>query len=544
MNRPRSNSEGKSKKPNMIMSTLRKPFHLLPPWQTKHSNQSTSCPITPNSLEHKTMMSIDEENSRSRQNSGNSTNGQATFKSRFPIVDRFRNRSLSMGYHDLNRKCDGEANDNLPSNSLPRRHSVDPEHNHQVKKYRARSVDFADFHQSHFSLYREPRTSRSGSYFNPFTSTESICDHLDFEDLQKDESLIYLKFFKFYLSYDLIPKSSKLVVFDTQLIVKKAFYALVNHGVRAAPLWCSKDQSYVGMLTITYFINVLINSYNNSDFQMNELEEQKIENWRNLLEDKRTLITIDPESSVLDAIETLIKNKIHRLPIVDPLTNNVIYILTHKRILKFFFLYCYYLPMPSYMNFSLEEVDVGTYSNIELIELDAKVIDAMRKLVDRRVSALPVVDENGKLVDIYSKFDIFNLAAEKLYDNLDMTVKEALQYREHWFEGVVKCTLQERFITILERIVKAEVHRIVVVNDDNYVVGIISLSDILQFLTLRPIQLFAKKLIPREPINEDLDEELFHNNYNNNDYSLIKNSLKDKEIDLCYNTELQKIDEI
>ena len=59
------------------------------------------------------------------------------------------------------------------------------------------------------------------------------------------------------------------------------------------------------------------------------------------------------------------------------------------------------------MNLSLEEVGIGTYSNIEVIALDAKVIDAMRKLVDRRVSALPVVDENGKLVDIYSKFDIF-----------------------------------------------------------------------------------------------------------------------------------------
>lgn len=136
------------------------------------------------------------------------------------------------------------------------------------------------------------------------------------------------------------------------------------------------------------------------------------------------------------------------------------------------------------------------------------------------------------------------MAAEKLYDNLDMTIKEALQYREHWFEGVVKCTVQETFITVLERIVKAEVHRIVVVNDENYVVGIISLSDILQFLTLRPIELFSKKLISREPIDENLDEELFNYTYNNNDYSSIKSSLKDKDIDLCFNPELQKIDEI
>ena len=38
----------------------------------------------------------------------------------------------------------------------------------------------------------------------------------------------------------------------------------------------------------------------------------------------------------------------------------------------------------------------------------------------------------------------------------------------------------------MERIVKAEVHRLVVVNDDNKVVGVISLSDILNYLVLRP----------------------------------------------------------
>ena len=33
---------------------------------------------------------------------------------------------------------------------------------------------------------------------------------------------------------------------------------------------------------------------------------------------------------------------------------------------------------------------------------------------------------------------------------------------------------------------KAEVHRLVVVNEDNKVVGVISLSDILNYLVLRP----------------------------------------------------------
>lgn len=80
---------------------------------------------------------------------------------------------------------------------------------------------------------------------------------------------IYMRFMKCHKCYDIIPTSSKLVVFDTTLQVrrrlrcsvttptsealtcvvvqvKKAFFALVANGVRAAPLWESKKQSFVG----------------------------------------------------------------------------------------------------------------------------------------------------------------------------------------------------------------------------------------------------------------------------------------------------------
>lgn len=33
------------------------------------------------------------------------------------------------------------------------------------------------------------------------------------------------------------------------------------------------------------------------------------------------------------------------------------------------------------------------------------------------------------MVDIYAKFDVINLAAEKSYDDLDVTVHEALKHR-------------------------------------------------------------------------------------------------------------------
>lgn len=49
-----------------------------------------------------------------------------------------------------------------------------------------------------------------------------------------------------------------------------------------------------------------------------------------------------------------------------------------------------------------------------------------------------------------------------------------------------KCNLDESLYTIMERIVRAEVHRLVVIDEHRKVIGIISLSDILLYLVLRP----------------------------------------------------------
>ncbi|NXD19290.1 AAKG2 kinase, partial [Spelaeornis formosus] len=314
------------------------------------------------------------------------------------------------------------------------------------------------------------------------------CTGLCADSLEESESDIYVRFMRSHKCYDIVPTSSKLVVFDTTLQVKKAFFALVANGVRAAPLWESKKQSFVGMLTITDFINILHRYYKSPMVQIYELEEHKIETWRELYlqETFKPLVNISPDASLFDAVYSLIKNKIHRLPVIDPVSGNALYILTHKRILKFLQLFMSEMPKPAFMKKNLDELGIGTYHNIAFIHPDTPIIKALNIFVERRISALPVVDESGKVVDIYSKFDVINLAAEKTYNNLDITVTQALQHRSQYFEGVVKCSMLETLETIVDRIVKAEVHRLVVVNEADSIVGIISLSDILQALVLTP----------------------------------------------------------
>ncbi|KAG5841968.1 hypothetical protein ANANG_G00172690 [Anguilla anguilla] len=309
---------------------------------------------------------------------------------------------------------------------------------------------------------------------------------LDTEAAEEPESDIYMRFMKSHKCYDIVPTSSKLVVFDTALQVKKAFFALVANGVRAAPLWETKKQSFVGMLTITDFIIILQRYYKSPLVQIYELEEHKIETWRDLYlqETFKPLVNISPDASVFDAVYSLIKNRIHRLPVIDPVTGNALYILTHKRILKFLQLFVCEMPKPAFMKQTLEELGIGTYSDIAFIHPDTPIIKALNIFVERRVSACP--SWTRKVVDIYSKFDVINLAAEKTYNNLDITVTQALKHRSQYFEGVMKCNRLETLETIVDRIVKAEVHRLVVVDESGSIEGIISLSDILQALVLSP----------------------------------------------------------
>lgn len=298
--------------------------------------------------------------------------------------------------------------------------------------------------------------------------------------------LSYGIFLKRHTCYDLIPLSAKLVVFDVTLNVKKAFFALVYNGVRVAILWDSIKQLHIGMLTITDFIRILHHYYRSPTTPMTELEDHQIKTWREqLTEYQRPLIYITPEKTLLDAVRQLLQHRVHRLPVIDPVGGNPLHILTHKRVLKYLHLNLSQLPRPSFMGRRLRELNLGTTTGVITVSQDCPLHRALQYFIDFRVSALPVVDSHGRLVDIYAKFDVINLAATRTYHNLDISVYEALSYRRGKFQGVATCQFDDTLQIIVDRIVDAGVHRLVIVEDEK-VAGIVSLSDLLRFLIAEP----------------------------------------------------------
>ncbi|NXN58789.1 AAKG3 kinase, partial [Rynchops niger] len=307
-------------------------------------------------------------------------------------------------------------------------------------------------------------------------------------EFQTPDAEVYMHFLRSHCCYDAVPTSCKLVVFDISLEIKKAFVALVANGVRAAPLWDSKKQSFVGMLTITDFINILHRYYRSPLVQIYEVEEHKIETWREvyLQGSFKPLVYISPSNSLFDAVYSLIKHKIHRLPVIEPVSGNVLHILTHKRILKFLHIFGSTIPKPRFLKKTVQELCVGTFRDVAVVPETAPIYTALEIFVDRRVSALPVINDAGQVVGLYSRFDVIHLAAQKAYNNLDISVREALQQRTICLEGVLTCYPHETMEAIIDRIAKEQVHRLVLVDENRYPRGIVSLSDILQALVLTP----------------------------------------------------------
>lgn len=90
-----------------------------------------------------------------------------------------------------------------------------------------------------------------------------------------------------------------------------------------------------------------------------------------------------------------------------------------------------------------------------------------------------------------------------MYDDLNLNVGEALQKRSEVrkylygryssgvmltvtqdFPGIYTCSIDDRLDTVFDTIRKSRVHRLVVVDEDNRLVGILTLSDILEYILL------------------------------------------------------------
>ncbi|CAH0404862.1 unnamed protein product [Chilo suppressalis] len=313
----------------------------------------------------------------------------------------------------------------------------------------------------------------------------------------RDKTRLLLNFFRYHKCYEILPKSAKVIIFDTQFLVRKTFPTLISHGIRSAPLWDENKKLLVGMITVTDFIRILLH-LEAENISVEDLERHTLHNWRKILRSiRKPLCCVGPDQSLHEAINLLHKNRVHRLLMVDPYTGDVLYILSHKRILRFLFVYLNEFPELTFFHKTMVDLKIGTYDDIVSVTDNMTIKSAFQLMLEKDISALPILDENGILIEVYAKYEVLNLVSEKLYSNLSLTIGDVRNKKKDWEEKLQKCRSSVTLYEALEVIVRTESHRLLLVNKEDKLIGIVSLSDILVYLN---------RIIPTEKKVSSLQE--------------------------------------
>ncbi|KAF9453761.1 CBS-domain-containing protein [Macrolepiota fuliginosa MF-IS2] len=305
-------------------------------------------------------------------------------------------------------------------------------------------------------------------------------------------------FLRCHTCYDAFPVSFRLIVLDTKLNVKRALQCVVS-----APLWNSEKSRFAGMLTVLDIIHLIQYYYRTADFEQaaTDVETFRLESLREIERELGVapppLTREHPSSSLFDAAKLIIQTHARRLPLLDNDTETghevVISVLTQYRLLKFISINCH--KEVQQLHLSLRRLKIGTYVSspspdpndpyypIATANMDTSVFDVVHMFSERSISAVPIIDEEGLVVNLYETVDVITLVRLGAYQSLDLKIKDALTQRSPDFPGVVICTASDSLGTLLQLIRKRRVHRLVVVEGEKgRLLGVITLSDVLRYI--------------------------------------------------------------
>ncbi|KIW33433.1 uncharacterized protein PV07_00285 [Cladophialophora immunda] len=286
--------------------------------------------------------------------------------------------------------------------------------------------------------------------------------------------------------YDVLPLSFRLIELDVGLTVKESLQIMVQCGIVSAPLWDSNTSTYAGLLTVNDYLNV-VRYYNVHADKLKDVDKLLLSDLKDVekvlnVKPPET-VSASPEAILYDALRKQLVSRARRIPLVsydsDTQRTMVTSVITQYRILKFISMNVKETDM---LKKPLEMIKLGTYTGIVRCSMDTTVLDVVDEMVTKNISSVPVVTTEGMLLNVFEAVDVIEILKSGDYGNLTWTVGKALSCRSPTHPGIYCCSIEDGLDTIFETIKKSRVHRLMVVDEQNYLKGVLSLSDILHYL--------------------------------------------------------------
>lgn len=159
-------------------------------------------------------------------------------------------------------------------------------------------------------------------------------------------------------------------------------------------------------------------------------------------------VYVHPERPLYEACRKMLEARARRIPIVDiddeTQRTTVVSVITQYRLLKFV---AVNVKETQKLRKPLKEILVGTYDNLATAYMDTPVMDVIHMLVKKSISSVPIIDKQGifhppihhskdhkltfpgVVLNVFESVDVITLIKGGLYDDLNLTVGDALLKR-------------------------------------------------------------------------------------------------------------------
>eukprot|EP00300_Choanocystis_sp_HF-7_P005135 c13902_g1_i1.p1 GENE.c13902_g1_i1~~c13902_g1_i1.p1 ORF type:complete len:393 (+),score=74.79 c13902_g1_i1:155-1180(+) len=300
-------------------------------------------------------------------------------------------------------------------------------------------------------------------------------------DLIRDHRNAIITFLKAHMVHELMPASGTSVILDSELTARSAFFALQSQDLTAAPIWDSREQRLTGMLTVSTFTEILLRYTDSNNKVTVDVSQQTIREWLEVLErTKKQLVVLEPDSTLYKACEELRAYRFHRVPVVEEQSDDqcVLFVVDHLKMLKY--LLSHLGSNTAALSHSIGDLGVGSFNDVVTCHMDTPLADVLRLQHGKNLTAFPVVDEQGVVLDIVARHDVLCVVRERLYEDLNIKVRDVLALRHRQAQAHAElstCLQTDSLLCVFQRLAANNTHRLIIVDGAGRLEGVVSLSD-------------------------------------------------------------------
>jgi len=203
------------------------------------------------------------------------------------------------------------------------------------------------------------------------------------------------------------------------------------------------------------------------------------------------LFPMSGELSLYHLVEEFTRG-IHRIPVMGE-NGEIINIVSQSSVVKFVASHSVHIGHRTLDSLSL------SHKKLVCLKSTQTAIEGYKLLNEKQVEAIPIVDEDGKIVGNLSASDLRGLSHD-LFTKIRLPVMEFISKQKE----VLTCKPNWTLKSVVEKLAETGVHRLWIIDDNKKPIGVVSLTDCIKGLLLalnqtpndkrRSMELYRKKL--------------------------------------------------